>query len=278
MNLQQTLLITTPIILTGLAVAFAFRCGMFNIGGQGQYLVGAIIAVWVGSSFAGLAAAAPRRAHDRVRDVRRRSLRRHRGAAQGDDRGARGDHDDHAQLDRDLDGRLPFGQGGPLQNDLQKSVPISTTSPRARSCPCSGATRSCRGSRSGSSSRSRRSSSTGSSSTARRSASRCAPSASTPRRRATAGSRRAELLPRHGDRRPLRRARRGCRHPRVAVPARRARRTRQHDRIHRPRRALLGRNTAIGVGAAPYCSGRSSTAPRAASSTRPSSGPTSPPT
>ena len=44
LNLQQTLLITTPLILTGLAVAFAFRCGMFNIGGQGQYLVGSIFA------------------------------------------------------------------------------------------------------------------------------------------------------------------------------------------------------------------------------------------
>src|SRR4029077_8209863 len=53
-NLQQTLLITTPIILTGLAVAFPFRCGLFNIGGQGQYLVGTIFAVWVGTSFAGL--------------------------------------------------------------------------------------------------------------------------------------------------------------------------------------------------------------------------------
>ncbi|HEY6960550.1 MAG TPA: ABC transporter permease [Gaiellaceae bacterium] len=50
-NLQQTLLQTTPIILTGVAVAFAFRCGMFNIGGQGQYLVGTMISVWVGSSF-----------------------------------------------------------------------------------------------------------------------------------------------------------------------------------------------------------------------------------
>ena len=36
-NLQQTLLLTTPIILTALALAFAFRCGLFNIGGQGQY-------------------------------------------------------------------------------------------------------------------------------------------------------------------------------------------------------------------------------------------------
>jgi general nucleoside transport system permease protein len=53
-NLQQTLLLTTAIILCGLAVAFAFRCGMFNIGGQGQYLVGAYFAVWLGTSFSGL--------------------------------------------------------------------------------------------------------------------------------------------------------------------------------------------------------------------------------
>src|SRR3954454_2311548 len=54
LNLQQTLIQTTPLILTGLAVAFAFRCGLFNIGGQGQYIVGSILAVWVGSSFAGM--------------------------------------------------------------------------------------------------------------------------------------------------------------------------------------------------------------------------------
>lgn len=51
LNLQQTLIATTPLILTGLAVAFAFRCGLFNIGGQGQFLVGSFAAVWVGSSF-----------------------------------------------------------------------------------------------------------------------------------------------------------------------------------------------------------------------------------
>jgi simple sugar transport system permease protein len=56
LNLQQTLIITTPLILTGLAVAFAFRCGLFNIGGQGQYLVGSALAVWVGSSFSGMPA------------------------------------------------------------------------------------------------------------------------------------------------------------------------------------------------------------------------------
>jgi simple sugar transport system permease protein len=55
-NLQQTLLATTPLILVGLAVAFAFRAGLFNIGGQGQYTVGGIVAVWIGSSFASMPA------------------------------------------------------------------------------------------------------------------------------------------------------------------------------------------------------------------------------
>jgi ABC-type uncharacterized transport system permease subunit len=53
-NLQQTLLLTGTMILLGLAVAFAFRCGLFNIGIQGQYLMGAYMAIWIGSSFAGL--------------------------------------------------------------------------------------------------------------------------------------------------------------------------------------------------------------------------------
>ena len=48
LNLQQTLIVTTTLILCGLAVAFAFRCGLFNIGGQGQYIVGMITAAQVG--------------------------------------------------------------------------------------------------------------------------------------------------------------------------------------------------------------------------------------
>jgi general nucleoside transport system permease protein len=50
-NLQQTLILTASLILAGLAVSFAFKCGMFNIGGNGQYIVGALMATWVGSSF-----------------------------------------------------------------------------------------------------------------------------------------------------------------------------------------------------------------------------------
>jgi ABC-type uncharacterized transport system permease subunit len=58
-NLQQTLLVTVPLVLTGLAVAFAFRCGLFNIGGQGPYTIGSIVAVQTGIWFAAM----PRPAH-----------------------------------------------------------------------------------------------------------------------------------------------------------------------------------------------------------------------
>jgi simple sugar transport system permease protein len=39
--------------LTGLAVAFAFRCGLFNIGAEGQFIMGAVSAVWAGWAFTG---------------------------------------------------------------------------------------------------------------------------------------------------------------------------------------------------------------------------------
>jgi general nucleoside transport system permease protein len=53
-DLQQTLIVMTPLILTALAVAFAFRCGMFNIGGQGQYWVGLLAALTIGMHVTGL--------------------------------------------------------------------------------------------------------------------------------------------------------------------------------------------------------------------------------
>ncbi|HZK40852.1 MAG TPA: ABC transporter permease, partial [Atribacterota bacterium] len=46
----------TPLIFTGLAVAFAFRCGLFNIGGEGQVLIGSFLATWVGFTFTDLPA------------------------------------------------------------------------------------------------------------------------------------------------------------------------------------------------------------------------------
>lgn len=41
----------TPLILSGLAVAFAFKCGLFNIGVQGQLILGSVAAAWVGFTF-----------------------------------------------------------------------------------------------------------------------------------------------------------------------------------------------------------------------------------
>ncbi|WP_117160853.1 ABC transporter permease [Paraliobacillus sp. X-1268] len=47
----ETIRQVTPYIFTGLAVAFAFRSGLFNIGAEGQVIVGWLVAVWIGSSF-----------------------------------------------------------------------------------------------------------------------------------------------------------------------------------------------------------------------------------
>lgn len=44
----QVLYLAVPIMMTGLSVAFAFKCGLFNIGTPGQYIVGAFVAVFVG--------------------------------------------------------------------------------------------------------------------------------------------------------------------------------------------------------------------------------------
>jgi ABC-type uncharacterized transport system permease subunit len=47
-GLQSTLIKATPLILTGLAVAVALRVGLWNIGGEGQLIMGAIAATGVG--------------------------------------------------------------------------------------------------------------------------------------------------------------------------------------------------------------------------------------
>jgi len=52
--ISETLTNATPLILTGLSVALAFRAGLFNIGGEGQLLIGGMVAVVVGFSFGGL--------------------------------------------------------------------------------------------------------------------------------------------------------------------------------------------------------------------------------
>jgi len=46
--ISETLIKATPLILTGLGLAVGFRGGLFNIGAEGQLLVGAFVAALVG--------------------------------------------------------------------------------------------------------------------------------------------------------------------------------------------------------------------------------------
>ncbi|MEK7865378.1 MAG: ABC transporter permease, partial [Planctomycetota bacterium] len=46
--LGETALKTALLVLTGLSVAIALRAGLFNIGAEGQFIVGAITAAWFG--------------------------------------------------------------------------------------------------------------------------------------------------------------------------------------------------------------------------------------
>src|SRR4030095_7589024 len=51
-GIGYTLFLATPLIFTGLAVLVAFRCGLLNIGAEGQLYVAAFATAWVGITFA----------------------------------------------------------------------------------------------------------------------------------------------------------------------------------------------------------------------------------
>ena len=229
-NLQQTLIITTTLILTGLAVAFAFRCGLFNIGGQGQYIVGAVLAVWIGSSFSGheLAPAHPPRG-DRRRALRR-ALGGYRRLPESDRRRPRGDLDDHAELDRDLDRRLPVRARRARSRTTPRTfVPISNDVVEGAKLPVFWGDPILQGLHVGLLRRDRRArrllaDPQPDDARLRRQGGRLQPRGGALRRH----QRLAELLPRDGDLRRVRRPRGRGRRPRLAVPAR--------DRRHPGRR------------------------------------------
>jgi simple sugar transport system permease protein len=53
-QIGETLLRATPLIFTGLAVAYGFRSGLFNIGAEGQLFLGGLAAAWLGIALGGL--------------------------------------------------------------------------------------------------------------------------------------------------------------------------------------------------------------------------------
>jgi general nucleoside transport system permease protein len=124
-NLTQTLITTAPLILTGLAVAFAFRCGLFNIGGQGQYMVGAIVSVYVGSRFVEMAHIP----HVVLAIVLAAVAGACWAGIAGFLKATVGAHEVITTIMLNWiaywGGSYLFGRGGPLQNHVQVAVPIS---------------------------------------------------------------------------------------------------------------------------------------------------------
>jgi simple sugar transport system permease protein len=125
-NLSQTLLLTTTLIFTGLAVSFAFRCGLFNIGGQGQYITGAVVAVWVGSSWAHMA----KGLHIFLAIVLACLAGAAIAAVAGVLKATVGAHEVITTIMLNWIaywvGSYALGRGGPLQNKLDVSVPVSS--------------------------------------------------------------------------------------------------------------------------------------------------------
>jgi general nucleoside transport system permease protein len=134
-NLQQTLIATTPLILAGLAVAFAFRCGLFNIGGQGQYLVGSYAAVWSGASWPGM----PAVAHIVLCMVLACAAGAAWAAIAGVLKAATGASEVISTIMLNwiaiYVGAYLFGLNGPLQSDRTRDVPVSNDIVEAAKLP-----------------------------------------------------------------------------------------------------------------------------------------------
>lgn len=49
--ISRTLVKATPLMMTGVAMVVAWRSGMYNIGGEGQFVVGGLAAAWIAKAF-----------------------------------------------------------------------------------------------------------------------------------------------------------------------------------------------------------------------------------
>ena len=134
-NLTQTLLQTTTLILTGLAVAFAFRCGMFNIGGQGQYFIGLYVANWLGYSFAGMSPVP----HILIAVIGATLAGAAWAGIAGVMKATVGAHEVITTIMLNWIaiwvGEWLFGDGGPLQNAANNTVPISNDVAKSAQLP-----------------------------------------------------------------------------------------------------------------------------------------------
>ena len=138
--ITETTAQAAPLICAGLGVGLAFRAGLFNIGAQGQAIWGAILAAYVGFTWH-----LPPVLHLLVAIlgglIGGGDLGRHRRLAEGQDRRARGDRDDHDELHRrwsaglpaDHDG-LPAARAGPTRSPRSSTGTPPSRGWRAASC------------------------------------------------------------------------------------------------------------------------------------------------
>lgn len=49
-NIAETFIKSVPLIFTGLAATFAYKCGVFNLGAEGQFVMGAVASVWLSTT------------------------------------------------------------------------------------------------------------------------------------------------------------------------------------------------------------------------------------
>ena len=115
-----------PLILAGLSVAIGFRAGLFNIGAEGQMLIGGLVAAIIGFTLA-----LPTCLHCRSWPAPvGGAIWGGPRPAPSQDRRPRGHHHDHVQLDRDPPARLPpedlvlpeAGRADPISKDIVQSA------------------------------------------------------------------------------------------------------------------------------------------------------------
>lgn len=53
-NIGETVVKATPLLFTSLAATFAYKCGVFNLGAEGQFVMGAVVSVWISTTYKGI--------------------------------------------------------------------------------------------------------------------------------------------------------------------------------------------------------------------------------
>ncbi|MDF2473826.1 MAG: transporter permease [Anaerocolumna sp.] len=53
-NIGETIVKSVPLIFTGLAATFAYKCGVFNLGAEGQFTMGAVTSIWISTVVTGI--------------------------------------------------------------------------------------------------------------------------------------------------------------------------------------------------------------------------------